>query len=82
MNNKLNKNSKNMTEGKERMPNRAMLRAVGFKDNDFEKPIIGVASSGSDVSPCNMHHNDLADLANKQTTKEKWSYYYFKRKFS
>ncbi|MBN2804745.1 MAG: dihydroxy-acid dehydratase [Deltaproteobacteria bacterium] len=52
-----------MTEGVERTANRAMLKAVGFKDEDFVKPIIGVASAGSDVSPCNCHHDDLADVA-------------------
>ncbi len=52
--------SRKMTEGIERTPNRAMLRAVGMKDNDFSKPIVGIASAGSDVSPCNMHLDDIA----------------------
>lgn len=52
--------SKKMTEGVERTPNRSMLRAVGMKDDDFSKPIVGIASAGSDVSPCNMHLNDIA----------------------
>ncbi|MBN2737682.1 MAG: dihydroxy-acid dehydratase [Spirochaetales bacterium] len=56
----LNKHSKNMTQGIERTANRAMLRAVGFKDEDFKKPIIGVASAGSDVTPCNIHLDDFA----------------------
>jgi dihydroxy-acid dehydratase len=60
---KLNRRSRAMTEGVSRTANRAMLRAVGFEDGDFDKPVIGVASAGSDVSPCNCHHNDLADLA-------------------
>src|ERR1017187_4951419 len=50
-----------MTEGDKRAPNRAMLRAVGFKDEDFKKPIIGVASAWSEVTPCNIHLNELAD---------------------
>lgn len=43
-----------------RAPNRAMLRAVGVTDADFKKPMIGVASTWSEVTPCNIHLNDLA----------------------
>ena len=60
---KLNTRSRIMTEGVSRMPNRAMLRAVGFTDEDFDKPIIAVASAGSEVSPCNVHLDDLAAIA-------------------
>ncbi|MBI3027134.1 dihydroxy-acid dehydratase [Candidatus Woesearchaeota archaeon] len=49
-----------ITEGNSRAPNRAMLRAVGFDDDDFNKPIIGVASTWSDLTPCNMHIDKLA----------------------
>lgn len=59
----LNTRSRLMTEGVERTPNRAMLRAVGFTDDDFNKPIVGIASAGSDVTPCNVHLDDLADQA-------------------
>ncbi|ULL16928.1 dihydroxy-acid dehydratase [Paenibacillus sp. H1-7] len=52
--------SKVISEGVNRVPNRAMLRAVGFTDEDFKKPMIGVASTWSEVTPCNMHINDLA----------------------
>src|SRR3990167_8800502 len=52
--------SKVMTEGDSRAPNRAMLRATGFKDADFEKPIVGIASTWSEVTPCNMHIDKLA----------------------
>src|SRR5678815_122546 len=45
------------------MPNRAMLRAVGFKDGDFQKPIIGVANGYSTITPCNAGLNDLAARA-------------------
>ncbi len=45
--------SKAITEGLERAPNRAMLRAVGFKDGDFGKPIVGIASAHSTITPCN-----------------------------
>jgi dihydroxy-acid dehydratase len=60
---KLNTRSRIMTEGVSRMPNRAMLRAVGFTDEDFDKPIIAIASAGSEVSPCNVHLDDLAAMA-------------------
>ncbi|UOQ84206.1 dihydroxy-acid dehydratase [Gracilibacillus salinarum] len=43
-----------------RAPNRAMLRAVGVTDEDFKKPMIGVASTWSEVTPCNIHLDDLA----------------------
>jgi dihydroxy-acid dehydratase len=45
--------SRAITEGLERAPNRAMLRAVGFKDGDFGKPIVGIASAHSTITPCN-----------------------------
>jgi dihydroxy-acid dehydratase len=48
------------TEGMGRAPNRAMLRAVGFHDNDFERPMVGVASLYSDITPCNAHLDRLA----------------------
>ncbi|MDO3679987.1 dihydroxy-acid dehydratase [Paenibacillus ehimensis] len=57
--------SKVISEGANRSPNRAMLRAVGFKDEDFKKPMVGVASTWSEVTPCNMHINDLAVHAKK-----------------
>jgi dihydroxy-acid dehydratase len=60
---RLNTRSRIMTGGVERMPNRAMLRAVGFTDEDFDKPIVGIASAGSEVTPCNVHLDELAALA-------------------
>ena len=48
-----NTRSKNITQGNARSPNRAMLRAVGFGDGDFEKPIVGVANGHSTMNPCN-----------------------------
>ncbi len=50
-----------MTGGAERAPNRSMLRAVGFTDEDFDKPIIGIASTWAETSPCNIHINRLAE---------------------
>jgi dihydroxy-acid dehydratase len=55
--------SRQVTEGRERAPNRAMLRAVGFQDGDFGKPIVGVASGYSTVTPCNMGLDRLASRA-------------------
>jgi dihydroxy-acid dehydratase len=59
----LNKKSRTITAGLERSPNRAMLRAVGFGDSDFEKPIVGVASGHSTMNPCNAGIAPLADRA-------------------
>ena len=50
-----------ITEGVERSPNRAMLRAVGFGDGDFSKPIIGVANGYSTITPCNLSLGQLAE---------------------
>ena len=58
-----NYRSRTITQGVERTPNRAMLRAVGFGDDDFTKPIVGVASAYSTITPCNMGLRDLADRA-------------------
>ena len=52
-----------VVDGMERAPSRAMLHAVGFSDADFQKPQIGIASTWSMVTPCNMHINTLADAA-------------------
>lgn len=52
-----------ITQGIQRSPNRAMLRAVGFGDGDFNKPIIGIANGFSTITPCNMGLNDLAKRA-------------------
>ena len=52
--------SRNLTEGPDRAPARAMLRAVGLQDEDFSKPLIGVANTWSEVTPCNYHLRDLA----------------------
>jgi len=50
-----------ITDGIERSPNRAMLRAVGFTDEDFKKPIVGVANGYSTITPCNLSLGQLAD---------------------
>jgi dihydroxy-acid dehydratase len=58
-----NRRSKLITQGIARSPNRAMLRAVGFKDGDFDKPIIGVANGHSTMNPCNAGIQPLVDRA-------------------
>lgn len=55
-----NRRSKIVTEGVQRSPNRAMLRAVGFGDEDFSKPIVGIANGYSTITPCNAGLNSLA----------------------
>ncbi|MEH2165507.1 MAG: dihydroxy-acid dehydratase [Nostoc sp.] len=55
--------SKVVTQGVQRSPNRAMLRAVGFQDEDFKKAIVGVANAYSTITPCNMGINQLALIA-------------------
>ena len=50
-------------DGPDRAPNRSMLRAVGFSDADFKKPVVGIASTWSMVTPCNMHIDKLAQEA-------------------
>ncbi|MCC0175363.1 dihydroxy-acid dehydratase [Waterburya agarophytonicola K14] len=55
-----NRRSQEVTKGDSRSPNRAMLRAVGFGDDDFNKPIVGLANGYSTITPCNMGINTLA----------------------
>ncbi len=56
-----NRRSQVITQGEVRAPNRAMLRAVGLTDEDFDRPLIGVASTWSEITPCNYHINGLAE---------------------
>jgi len=58
-----NRRSRLITQGIARSPNRAMLRAVGFGDDDFEKPIVGVANGHSTMNPCNAGIQPLVDRA-------------------
>src|SRR5260221_8454761 len=59
----LNRRSQLIPQGVARSPNRAMLRAVGFGDGDFEKPIVGVANGHSTMNPCNAGIQPLVDRA-------------------
>ncbi len=55
--------SREVTEGPERAPHRAMFRAMGFDDEDLSSPMVGVANPAADVTPCNVHLNDVAESA-------------------
>ncbi len=55
--------SRLVVDGAKQTPSRAMLRAVGFQDADFHKPQIGIASTWANLTPCNMHINELASAA-------------------
>ena len=57
--------SKNLVDGPHQAASRSMLRGVGFETSDFSKPLVGIASTWSKVTPCNMHINELADLVEK-----------------
>lgn len=70
MKEKLNKYSKIITQDDSQPAAQAMLYAIGFKDEDFHKPIIGIASTGYEGNPCNMHLNKLA-LDVKKGVQEK-----------
>ncbi len=59
----LRRYSKTVVDGDAHAPSRAMLRAVGFEDRDFARPQVGIASTWSMITPCNMHINKLADKA-------------------
>ena len=64
-----NRRSKTVTQGVQRSPNRALLRATGFDDGDFDKPIVGVANAHSTVTPCNMGIGALAARADAALKK-------------
>ena len=59
----LRRYSRVVVDGVEQAPSRAMLRAVGFEDADFQRPQVGIASTWSMITPCNMHLDKLADEA-------------------
>jgi len=55
--------SKDVTEGAERAPHRAMFRAMGFDDDDLSSPLVGVPNPAADITPCNVHLDDVAQAA-------------------
>ena len=68
--NKLNKYSKTVTQDPTQPAAQAMLHAIGLTEEDFYKPIVGIASTGYEGNPCNMHLNDLAKLVKEGTQNE------------
>lgn len=62
---KSRKHSQKIVDGPTQAPSRSMLRAEGFSDDDFKKSQVGIASTWSMVTPCNMHINTLADEVSK-----------------
>ena len=66
----LNKYSKTVTQDPTQPAAQAMLHAIGLTKEDFFKPIVGIASTGYEGNPCNMHLNDLAKLVKKGTQNE------------
>ncbi len=65
----LNKHSKRLTQDESQPASQAMLYAIGFKDEDFQKAQVGIASTGYDGNPCNMHLNGLANEIKKEVNK-------------
>jgi dihydroxy-acid dehydratase len=55
--------SNDVTEGPDRAPHRAMFRAMGYDDADFDSPMVGVANPAADITPCNVHLDDVAEAA-------------------
>ncbi|MFC7019392.1 MULTISPECIES: dihydroxy-acid dehydratase [Haloarcula] len=55
--------SNDVTEGTERAPHRAMFRAMGYDDEDLASPMVGLANPAADITPCNVHLDDVADAA-------------------
>ncbi|MEW7290588.1 dihydroxy-acid dehydratase [Aquimarina sp. 2304DJ70-9] len=66
----INKYSKQVTQDDTQPAAQAMLHAIGLTDDDFKKPLVGIASTGYEGNPCNMHLNDLAKLVKKGTIEE------------
>lgn len=58
-----NRRSKAVTQGHARAPNRAMFYAMGYADQDFDKPMVGIANGHSTITPCNAGLNGLAERA-------------------
>ena len=67
---KLNKYSQRVTQDDSQPAAQAMLHAIGLTEEDFSKPFVGIASTGYEGNPCNMHLNDLAKLVKKGTQEE------------
>jgi dihydroxy-acid dehydratase len=59
--------SNDVTQGPERAPHRAMFRAMGYDDEDLASPMVGIANPAADITPCNVHLDDVADAAGEGT---------------
>jgi len=68
----LNKYSKAVTQDPTQPAAQAMLHAIGMTDEDFQKPLIGIASTGYEGNPCNMHLNELAQEIKLESTLKLW----------
>ncbi|WEL22249.1 dihydroxy-acid dehydratase [Halorhabdus sp. BNX81] len=55
--------STDVTEGPDKAPHRAMFRAMGYDDADFDSPLVGIANPAADITPCNVHLDDVAETA-------------------
>jgi len=55
--------STDVTEGADKAPHRAMFRAMGYDDADFDSPLVGIANPAADITPCNVHLDDVAETA-------------------
>ena len=67
---KLNKYSSRLTETISQPGSKAMLHAIGLSEEDMHKPQVGIASTGYDGNPCNMHLNDLARTIKESVNAE------------
>ena len=66
----LNKYSKTVTQDPTQPAAQAMLHGIGLTRQDFKKPLVGIASTGYEGNPCNMHLNDLAKYVKEGTLKQ------------
>ena len=68
----INKYSQNVTQDPTQPAAQAMLHAIGLDDEDLKKPFVGIASTGYEGNPCNMHLNDLSTFVKKVQKKQIW----------
>ena len=73
----MNKYSKTVTQDPSQPAAQAMLHAIGLTDDDFQKPLVGIASTGYDGNPCNIHLNDLILAARCDLRFEKLQAYFY-----
>ena len=71
---KLNKYSQRVTQDDSQPAAQAMLHAIGLNEEDFSKPFVGIASTGYEGNPCNMHLNELAKLVKERNSSRRFSW--------